>query len=781
VSNAFLDDCIDNNFYFCAQFVFMKLDNSLLVACFLFFTLIAFSQKSTVRGYVFDADNGEPIIYATVRIENTDFAALTDGNGFYTISDLEAGNYFISTSYTGYDDSRSEITVKKSDVLNKTLYIKISGISLNEVSVSAQKDRAKTEVQISKITVSPKQIKALASVGGDADIAQYLQVLPGIVSTGDQGGQIFIRGGSPVQNKILLDGLNIYNPFHSLGFFSVFETELIRNVDVLTAGFNAEYGGRVSAIVDIKTREGNKSKLSGYGSISPFMGKILLETPLTKFEQGKGSSSFLITGKKSFIDQTSKSLYKYAIENDSTGLPFSFSDFYTKLSFISSTGSKVNFFGFNFNDEYNNPAVARIGWENTGVGADFTIVPNSSDMIIKGIVGYTNYDLGIRESKDRRTSGIGEFAATVDFTVFKNKSEFKYGFDLRAIKTDFQFINPFKIALSQIQNTTEFSTFAKYRKNIGMLTIEPSFRLMYYASQTKFSPEPRLGLKYNISDKIRIKAAGGLYSQNIMSTSNERDVVNLFYGFLTSPEIQIKGLDGKALTNKLQLAQHAVGGLEVDFSDNIKVNLEAYYKNFSQLIVVNRNKLSVDEPDYVVETGKAYGADCSIKYDTKKVNVMTTYTYGIVNRFDGTQTYPTVFDRRHNLNFLTTYNFDDKGDFSASIRWNLGSGFPFTKTQGFYNQLPFSDGPKTDYLTENPDQLGILFSQTRNGGRLPYYHRLDASVTKKFTFSRYSFLEITGSVTNGYDRENIFYFDRIKYSRVNQLPIIPALAVKFGF
>lgn len=132
---------------------------------------------------------------------------------------------------------------------------------LGEVKISASKERSKSEVQVSKIAVTPKQIKSSPSIGGDADIAQYLQILPGIVSTGDQGGQIFIRGGSPVQNKILLDGLNIYNPFHSLGFFSVFETEMIRNVDVLTGGFNAEYGGRILAIVDIKTREPNKSRV----------------------------------------------------------------------------------------------------------------------------------------------------------------------------------------------------------------------------------------------------------------------------------------------------------------------------------------------------------------------------------------------------------------------------------------------------------------------------------------------------------------------------------------
>jgi hypothetical protein len=152
-----------------------------------------------------------------------------------------------------------------------------------------------------------------------------------------------------------------------------------------------------------------------------------------------------------------------------------------------------------------------------------------------------------------------------------------------------------------------------------------------------------------------------------------------------------------------------------------------------------------------------------------------------VNRFDGQQTYPTIFDRRHNVNFLASYAFDKKGDFTVSARWNLGSGFPFTKTQGFYNNVNFNNGANTNYTTSNPTNIGIQYSDIRNGGRLPYYHRMDVSVNKKFEISKTAFAEINASVTNAYDRENIFYFDRIKYNRVNQLPIIPALSLKVGF
>lgn len=158
--------------------------------------------------------------------------------------------------------------------------------------------------------------------------------------------------------------------------------------------------------------------------------------------------------------------------------------------------------------------------------------------------------------------------------------------------------------------------------------------------------EPRLGLKYNINDRLRLKVAAVRFTQNILSTSNERDVVNLFNGFLTGPESSVTGLDGKFIKNKLQQSYHGVAGFEYDLTKNIQLNIEGYYKDFPQLIVVNRNKVDKNETDYVVETGKAYGIDFTFKYEVPRIYVWATYSHGYVNRNDGEQIYPTIFDRR---------------------------------------------------------------------------------------------------------------------------------------
>ena len=753
-----------------------------LVFCFFGLVSFAYSQNGIIRGHLYDEVSGEPILYGNVLILENGKGAITDDNGFYSFTNLEAGTYTVRASYVGYNDSEVVVNLKKSGIEYKAIRINSDGVKLGVVDISAAREQARTEVQISQLKVTAKQIKSLPSTGGEPDILQYLQVLPGVVTTGDQGGQVFIRGGSPVQNLITLDGMTIYNPFHSIGFFSIFETEIIRSADVLTGGFNAEYGGRVSAVVDIKTREGNKNEFGGQASISPFMGKVLLEGPMFNSEVEGGGGSFVLTAKKSIIEHSSKALYRYAFDNEDVGLPFDFTDIYGKMSFYTPSGSKFNVFGFGFNDSYFNPDIAQIDWTNYGGGMNFTLLPQSSSLIVGGKVGFSLYDTGIVEADEApRQSGINEYFLGLDFNYFGETFEFDYGVEVKSIRTDFDFTNQFGVQLEQFQNSTELSGYLKFRKSWDKLVIEPSLRYQYYAAVSESSIEPRFGLKYNISDKIRFKAAGGLYSQNLISTSNERDVINLFNGFLSGPSDRITGYDGQLADSRLQFANHAVAGFEFDLTKNLTVNAEAYFKDFTQLIVVNRNKISRDEKDYVTEIGDAYGIDFSLKYQNPRWYIWSTYSYGFANRFDGQQEYPTVFDRRHNMNFLASYNFDLEGDFSVSLRWNFGSGFPFTLTQGFYHNVSFDDGVDTDVLTANSDNINIIYDDVRNGGRLPDYHRLDVSATRKWHLKDKLKLETVVSVTNVYDQKNIFYFDRLRYDRVDQLPIIPSAGIKLIF
>ncbi len=746
-------------------------------------SISAFSQKGTVRGNVFDIETGEPIIYGNIILEGTTYGNNTDLDGFFSLSGIPAGNYKLMATYLGYDTVRVDVAITDGGLLYERINLTESAFELGTAIVSAKKEQARSDVQVSKLTVTASQIKSLPSTGGEADIAQYLSVLPGIVFTGDQGGQLYIRGGSPVQNKVLLDGMTIYNPFHSIGFFSVFETETIKNVDVLTGGFDAEYGGRISAVVDITTREGDKSNFGGIVSANPFQGKVLLEGPIKKFNPETGSSaSFIFTGKHSYIDETSSTLYSYATTDSSGTLPFSFTDVYGKVSLSGGNGSKVNIFGFNYRDRVNFQDIADLEWTSGGGGVNFTLIPAGSSLTVDGVVAFSNYNVTLNEGDGRpRSSGIGGFNAGLNFSSFGSKSQIKYGFEVNGFNTDFRFVNFLDASIQQESFTTEISTYFKYKLKLGKLILEPSIRLQYYASLAELSPEPRIGLKYNLNDRIRLKAAGGLYSQNLISTVNETDVVNLFVGFLSGPEEAILQPGSSERTDtKLQTSVHAVAGVEIDITDKIELNVEPYYKGFTQIVNINRNKVESTDPDFAAETGEAYGIDFLLNYNTPKLLLWFTYSYGFVNRDDGDQVYPTIFDRRHNFNSLVTYRFGDSQAWEASARWNFGTGFPFTLTQGFHTDFDFRDGITTDVIEGNPD-IGVIFSEDRNDGRLPDYHRLDLSVKRTFIFSKRSKLEATLSVTNAYDRDNIFFFDRISFDRVDQLPVLPSVGLAFHF
>lgn len=749
-----------------------------------FSVTLLFSQradKCVVRGNVFDKTTAEPIAFATVKIQGPkNSGAVTDINGFFSISDLLPGQYELIVNYTGYDDWSSQITLEKGKILFQNVYIFESGQKLEQITISAKKEQARSDVQISKLTVTPRQIRALPSAGGQADLAQYLTVLPGVVFTGDQGGQLYIRGGSPVQNRILLDGMTIFNPFHSIGFYSVFETELIRNVDVLTGGFNAEYGGRISAIVDVKTREGNRKRLAGMVSASPFMAKAILEGPAVKLKEDGGSSmSFVVAGKQGLISKTAPSLYSYV--DSVNGIPFDFRDYYGKATLMTGNGSKFNFFGFRYTDAVNYP-IADYRWNTGGAGVDFTLIPQNSNLIIGGNFAYSGYDTRIEEAdRDARTSGIQGFSGGLNFTSYGPDTELRYGLEVVGFKTDFAFTNLRGVTTDQVENNSEMNGYVRFKRKFGPLVIEPGLRMQYYQSLANFSPEPRLGIKYSVSNNVRLKAAAGLYSQNLLSTINERDIVNLFVGFLSAPGGNInKPGTTDPVDNRLQKSQHAVAGIEIDVTNNFDLNIEGYYKNFSQLFSLNRNKLKQADGDFFVETGKAYGMDVSMKWEGKNAYFWGAYSLGFVRRFDGTQEYPPVFDRRHNLNSVFTYQFGKSKHWEAGIRWNFGSGFPFTLTQGFYQNLDFTQGLNTNVYSGN-GSIGVEYDTKRNGGRLPYYHRMDINLKRTFQFSKYTKLELTAAATNIYDRPNIFYFDRIRYTRVNQLPILPTLSMQLQF
>lgn len=771
----------------------MKKFYAALLVLISIFTLFGYkslqAQDATVRGFIYEKETGEPIIFTNVYMYKTSYGAASDVNGYFAITKIPAGSYKLMVTYLGYDTLKMDVTLKPGEIRTENLYLEKSSVMLDIVSVSAERQAAKTETQTSIVKVTPLQIKQIPTIGGQADIAQYLQVLPGVIFTGDQGGQLYIRGGSPIQNKVMLDGMVIYNPFHSIGLFSVFETDIIRNADIYTGGFNAEHGGRISSVMDITTRDGNKKRLAGKIGASTFGSSVLLEGPIKKqAENGGGSSSFILSAKNSYLEQSSKVFYDYVNED---GLPFNFLDLYGKVSINSANGSKINLFGFNYTDKVNYQDISDYHWDAVGGGANFVVIPGNSPVLMEGVFAYSSYKMQLdEENQQPRTSSINGFNAGLNFTYFMGKNELKYGLELNGFKTDFEFFNETGSKIEQQQNTTEISVYGKYKLTAGKFLIEPGMRVQWYASLSEVSLEPRFAMKYNATDKTRLKLAAGLYSQNLISARSDRDVVNLFYGFLSGPENLPSEFDGKEVTSKLQKSQHVVLGLEHDLSRSLTVNLEGYFKYFPQLTNLNRYKIyneddappgtpDIEKKDFIIEKGKAYGIDLSLKYSKNGIYLWAAYSFAFVERYDGEIWYYPHYDRRHNLNMLGSYTFGDLSQWELSLRWNFGSGFPFTQTQGYFEKLYFPGGINADYINENGN-MGVQYAAL-NEGRLPTYHRLDFNIKRIFYLAETTTLQADFSVTNVYDRENVFYVNRISGDIVRQLPIMPSLGLTLSF
>ncbi len=764
----------------------------LLFTAFLIFLLPnwGFGQNGIVKGFVYDDSDGEPIGFCAVQLKGTPYGAMTERNGSFVISKIPKGEYTLVINFFGYDSLVDNISINENTVIKRYL-LQPSKVFLDAVQVSGEAKRVITETRTAVISISPKEMTKMPSIGGQPDFAQYLQVLPGIISTGDQGGQLYIRGGTPIQNMVLFDGMLVLNPFHSIGLFSVFDNDIMSNADVYTGGFGAEFGGRVSSIMNIYTRDGNRKRISGKIDANTFGGKLLLEGPFVKLTDERNVYvSYILSAKGSFLNESSKLFYKYA---DTNGLPFNYLDVYGKISLGLKNGTKINFFGFNFADKVHYTNIAKYKWNNYAVGTNFLVIPGNALVTLEGTIAYSDYGIRLDDYFSRRqdSSSLAGFTANLNISYYIDKHLLNVGVELLGYRTSYSFYSTPFYKVSEVDHTSDIAVYAKFKYNFrDKWLIEPSFRVQYYGSLNVASPEPRFSMKYNITKKIRLKFAAGLYSQNYVAATSDRDVVNLFYGFLSSPDDLPRKYNGKNVKDNLQRSQHLIAGIEIDEIPYTTVNIEGYFKNFPRIVSLNRYKIyedneyymdkpEIERKDFIFEKGQAYGGDITLKFEYKGLYLWAVYSLGWVVRNDGVVKYAPHFDRRHNVNLLLSYACGKRKSWQFDIRWNFGSGFPYTQNQGYYPYYLPTDGIGDDYVSANENIS--FFLADLNKARLPAYHRLDANIKKKFFIGERNVIELNAGVTNLYNYRNIFYVNRISNQIVYQLPLIYSFGLSWSF
>jgi len=599
----------------------------------------------------------------------------------------------------------------------------------------------------------------------------YLTTLPGVVTTGDRGGQLFIRGGEPSQNEVLLDGIPVFQPFHLLGFYSAFPNDIISRADVYAGAYPARFGGRLSSVLDIASRNGNKRRFAGAGSVAPFVSAITLEGPLAR-----DRVSFVASGRVSVIEQGAANLIDRP-------LPFQFGDAFGKVHANLTEGSQLSVTGLYTYDRGTLGADAGQGaaggappeelrYSNFGLGGRYLLLPRAIPVLGEVLLSVARFEseTGPQDRPDRRST-VARLSGSVNMTYYLGRFNLRAGTFLRTAEVESQLGGLFQNVQQQRQFVTEAGVYAEPEVAFGGLLITPGLHVATSPNQGTLFAEPRIRAVWD-AGVHQVSAAAGFYHQEIIGLQDRRDATSVFTAWTVSP------------FGRPPRAFHALAGYRVTPIPALDLAVEGFYKRLEDLSVSEWTAYPRLTTRLQPASGEVIGLD--LRAEARIGPVFAAANYGLaevmyeaegdnLELWYGTETlrFRPPHDRRHQLNALigaTVAGFD----FSA--RWQFGSGLPFSRALGF-DQFILMDGTANPYTA--PGDARVIYERPYNG-ELPTYHRLDVSAERTFRL-RGAALTAQAGVINVYDRRNLFYFDIFTLRRVDQLPLIPSFGLKLAF
>ena len=543
----------------------------------LFFINLSLSQSITIYGLITDKENGESIIGANVFIENTTFGTYSDKNGFYSITlDDYVQEEVLVIQYLGYNTIKENISILNNDskIINngKLKYdfaLEQSSIKLDEVRITGEQETRQTVNPYSSIKITQTQLSALPSLA-EADIFRAIQSLPGVLQASEFSTGLIIRGGNTDQNLILLDGITVYNPSHLGGLFSNFIVEAVKEANLTKGGFNAEYGGRLSAVLDVISREGNRNKLKFKSDISLLSAKATMEGPFYK-------GAWLISGRRTYFDKVFEALDYNSVP------PYYFYDIqghaFTDLTYK----DRISVSFYNGIDDFEYGPIAISGdWGNKTSSIKYRRLFNEKligNFLLAKSKFFVNFGLG-------GSSGINEEDIINDQTFSGNFSYFlnndltiKTGYQFKKLKFSYQSFFDDSTLFSLVNEPNEGSVYlqTKYVMN-DKLIVEPGIRFNYYE---QLYTNLRLGLKYIIQTDEFINFSIGNYDQFMFTFQDD------FNPPLLDAWVAI---DGSVNAGK---AEHIVLGYE-KYIQNYKFQIEGYYKNIYNMLTFEDQRASTD-------------------------------------------------------------------------------------------------------------------------------------------------------------------------------------------
>lgn len=720
-------------------------------------------EGAVVQGFVRADSDGQALQGANVVLRDTtgslQAAAAVGADGFYQIAQIDPGRYSFQVSFVGYEAYRDTIQLNPGERRTITVSLPSAPRQLEDVIVEGRQPVEEAEAGLRQIRTA--DIQKIPTPGPGSDLSSYLRGLPSVTTTGDRGGRLYVRGGTPPQNLVLVDGIPIYKPFHIIGFYSAFPGDLVSSTDFYAGGFGAEYLGRISSVLDVQLRPGNTGGYEGAVGVGPFLTSFQFEGPLQQ-----GTSSILVHARHSVIERTGPTV----LNQDA---PYKFYDVTAKIH-TQAESSQCSFVGLRTYDrgriDPNRKSSFR--WNNNALGGQCLIFGETSAQVLDVSFGTTRFgNAVVSPDGTERTASTWRIYTNFDLTqpaLWGNT--LRWSVKARADKYEFGLEEPFLGIETENQFLLATSTHlgAELTWN-DRVTVNPSVGVQFPISLGGTSVEPRLHLSYRpgASNRMKLTAASGIYRQYTVGITDERDAGSTFQALVPTP-FQDRPLQ----------AVHALLGWDQRLWSDLNVSVEGWYKQLEDLPVPKWSTIVRFNTDLTRADGTAYGADLSLRYNRGPLQLGLSYGYGQVTYEAAVWTsgpeveFPPPHDLRHKFSFTASLQTDW---LTASARWQYNSGLPFTSVYGYDTMLEIRGLRSTP--SEDVGTPRALFNRAY-GSRLPSYHRLDLSLKRSVDLG--SSVSLSGELgaINAYDRANVFYIDIFTLDRVDQLPVIPYLSLK---
>jgi ferric enterobactin receptor len=775
--------------------------------------------KFTLSGKVRDENTGEALPYAIIGIPGTSVSAVTNTDGYFTLLKIPSDTSTLTISYMGYKTRKFYLTP---ETQRENLIIELLAASTNLSAVEIKGERLElmrvASAEISTVKLSPQKIATLPNIG-EKDIMRSFQLMPGVSSSNETSSGLYVRGGTPDQNLILYDGFTVYQVDHLYGFFSAFNSNAIKDIQLYKGGFESKFGGRLSSVTEITAKEGNQKNFNIGGDLSLLSANAYMEIPMGK------KITFFVAGRKSYKGPLYNKIFKefnnqgtttetnapansHMPSGTETTVKSFFYDLNSKLTYKPSSKDIIALSFYNGTDKLDNsrkmstPSFLQDkGIDLSSSTSDLTKYGNlggavkwsrkwSNNFYGNTLISYSNYYSNRNRTGNTAFKGPGGDDKNMQSGILENNNLKDYGF-----KSDYQWdilkdnkiefgcfatYNDIHYSFSQ-NDTTTYLNRQDYGSVSGgyvqdnfkffdsKLSLVPGVRLTYFNITNKVYSEPRFSINYNITDKLQLKFATGRYYQFVNRVERE-DIMTGSRDFWILSD-----------RNKVPVGEaiHYIIGTSYD-TKNYLYSVEAYYKDLKGLTEYSiRFKPQVGSGGYSENffngNGIAKGIEFLAQKKSGKLNGWVSYTLGqALDYFPvySDKYFPASQDVTHEFKIVSMYKWK-RWDFSAT--WIFATGRPYTAPEGGY-QLTLLDGTASNYITVGE----------KNSLRLPNYHRLDIAANYNFFNSRKKAVGYIGiSIFNVYNRKNVWYKEYkiaegyVVETNINYLGITPNLTLSF--